>query len=107
MLLLSYPNVPPPRGDGVTWFERQQDLEGVIAGAGFSRWEFLSCACGHGHAASTPCCMSGPSICIVAVTVRPRPGALRYTSKRGLFNMGSSYSGIVHISIAIGLFLAC
>ena len=38
MLLLSYPNVPPPRGDGVTWFEQQGDLETLIAGAGFSRW---------------------------------------------------------------------
>ena len=25
MMLLSYPNVPPPRGDGVTWFEQKQD----------------------------------------------------------------------------------
>lgn len=39
MLLLSYPNVPPPRGDGVTWFERRSTLEELLSGAGFSRWE--------------------------------------------------------------------
>ena len=39
MLLLSYPNVPPPRGDGVTWFESRQALESLLAGAGFARWE--------------------------------------------------------------------
>ena len=39
MMLLSYPNVPPPRGDGVTWFEQQEALEKLIAAAGFRRWE--------------------------------------------------------------------
>jgi 2-polyprenyl-3-methyl-5-hydroxy-6-metoxy-1,4-benzoquinol methylase len=39
MMLLSYPNVPPPRGDGVTWFEQKATLEGLIAAAGFRRWE--------------------------------------------------------------------
>ena len=39
MMLLSYPNVPPPRGDGVTWFEQKGALEALIAAAGFHRWE--------------------------------------------------------------------
>src|ERR1039458_58066 len=30
MMLLSYPNVPPPRGDGVTWFEHKKTLEALI-----------------------------------------------------------------------------
>lgn len=41
MVLLSYPNVPPPRGDGVTWFERKKTLEALIEGAGFGRWEVV------------------------------------------------------------------
>lgn len=41
MMLLSYPNVPPPRGDGVTWFEHKTTLEGLIAAAGFTRWEIV------------------------------------------------------------------
>lgn len=38
-MLLSYPNVPPPVGDGVTYFERAADLELLLAKAGFSEWE--------------------------------------------------------------------
>jgi SAM-dependent methyltransferase len=38
-LLLSYPNVPPPVGDGVTYFDRAADLELLLAKAGFSEWE--------------------------------------------------------------------
>ncbi len=38
-MLLSYPNVPPPRGDGVTWFDQKATLEALIAAAGFRRWE--------------------------------------------------------------------
>lgn len=41
MVLLSYPNVPPPRGDGVTWFEQKSTLEGLLSAAGFSRFEIL------------------------------------------------------------------
>jgi SAM-dependent methyltransferase len=38
-LLLSYPNVPPPVGDGVTYFDRAAELELLLAKAGFSEWE--------------------------------------------------------------------
>lgn len=38
-LFLSYPNVPPPVGDGVTFFSRQRDLDELLAEAGFSRWD--------------------------------------------------------------------
>ena len=41
MMLLSYPNVPPPRGDGVTWFEQKEELGMLIAAAGFHRWEIV------------------------------------------------------------------
>lgn len=38
-LLLSYPNVPPPGGDGVTYFDQAADLELLLMKAGFSEWE--------------------------------------------------------------------
>jgi SAM-dependent methyltransferase len=38
-LLLTYPNVPPPVGDGVTYFEHAADLERLLEKAGFRRWE--------------------------------------------------------------------
>jgi SAM-dependent methyltransferase len=38
-MLLSYPNVPPPVGDGVTYFDRAADLELLLTKAGFSEWE--------------------------------------------------------------------
>jgi SAM-dependent methyltransferase len=38
-LLLTYPNVPPPVGDGVTYFERTGDLDVLLEKAGFRRWE--------------------------------------------------------------------
>jgi SAM-dependent methyltransferase len=38
-LLLTYPNVPPPAGDGVTYFERAADLGLLLEKAGFSGWE--------------------------------------------------------------------
>lgn len=41
MMLLSYPNVPPPRGDGVTWFEQKGTLEGLITDAGFRHSEIV------------------------------------------------------------------
>jgi len=39
LLFFSYPNVPPPKGDGVTWFEYSGELERLIEAAGFARWE--------------------------------------------------------------------
>jgi SAM-dependent methyltransferase len=38
-LFLSYPNVPPPRGDGVNYFNSRAELDTLLAGCGFSRWE--------------------------------------------------------------------
>ena len=38
-LLISYPNVPPPEGDGVTFFSNVAALDGLIKNAGFCRWE--------------------------------------------------------------------
>ena len=38
-LLVSYPNVPPPQGDGVTWFQKRAELEQLISNAGFRRFE--------------------------------------------------------------------
>ena len=37
-LLLTFPNVPPPVGDGVTYFEHAADLELSLEKAGFQRW---------------------------------------------------------------------
>lgn len=37
-LLLSYPNVLPPAGDGVTYFTRAGDLAALLERAGFTRW---------------------------------------------------------------------
>lgn len=41
-LFLSYPNFPPPQGDGVTYFSRLSDLERLLADAGFQRWRILA-----------------------------------------------------------------
>lgn len=41
-LFLSYPNVPPPVGDGVTYFSCQQDLDQLLDKAGFARWEIFA-----------------------------------------------------------------
>ncbi len=38
-LLVSFPNVPPPQGDGVTWFRSRKELEELICNAGFSKFE--------------------------------------------------------------------
>lgn len=38
-VLLSYPNVPPPIGDGVTYVERATELEAKLEKAGFRGWE--------------------------------------------------------------------
>jgi 2-polyprenyl-3-methyl-5-hydroxy-6-metoxy-1,4-benzoquinol methylase len=40
--LLSYPNVPPPAGDGVTYFSKLSDLERVVAQAGFRNWQIFA-----------------------------------------------------------------
>lgn len=37
-LMITFPNVPPPKGDGVTWFETRSELEAQLAAAGFSQW---------------------------------------------------------------------
>lgn len=37
-LLLTYPNVPPPVGDGVTYFAGAEDLARLLAQAGFREW---------------------------------------------------------------------
>lgn len=37
-LLLTYPNVPPPVGDGVTYFPRLAELERLLEKAGFRDW---------------------------------------------------------------------
>jgi SAM-dependent methyltransferase len=41
-LLLTFPNVPPPTGDGVTWFTNLTALEAMVAGAGFTTWEIFA-----------------------------------------------------------------
>lgn len=41
-LMISYPNVPPPKGDGVTWFQDASQLEHLLRNAGFQSWEILS-----------------------------------------------------------------
>jgi len=41
-LLLTFPNVPPPAGDGVTWFTDLAELEGLLRDAGFGRWRIFS-----------------------------------------------------------------
>ncbi len=38
-LFLTYPNVPPPAGDGVTYFERVEDLAYLLGQAGFRDWQ--------------------------------------------------------------------
>lgn len=37
-LFLTFPNVPPPRGDAVCWFESASAIEALVAAAGFTRW---------------------------------------------------------------------
>ncbi len=41
-LLLTYPNVPPPLGDGVTYFPRREELEQLLNQAGFRKWEIFA-----------------------------------------------------------------
>ena len=41
-LLLTFPNVPPPAGDGVTWFDDLEVLESLLTRAGFETWSILA-----------------------------------------------------------------
>jgi 2-polyprenyl-3-methyl-5-hydroxy-6-metoxy-1,4-benzoquinol methylase len=41
-LMISYPNMPPPIGDGVTWFHDSSQLERLLQDAGFQSWEIFS-----------------------------------------------------------------
>jgi SAM-dependent methyltransferase len=41
-LFLTFPNVPPPIGDGVTYFNDQQTLEGLLRDAGFASWSIFA-----------------------------------------------------------------
>jgi SAM-dependent methyltransferase len=40
-LFLTYPNVPPPQGDGVTYFSRLSELENLLERVGFRRWDIF------------------------------------------------------------------
>ena len=42
VLLLTFPNYTPPKGDGVTWFCQRRELEDLLMQAGFVRWQILS-----------------------------------------------------------------
>jgi len=41
-LFLTFPNVPPPQGDGVTYFNRPDEIEGLLDQAGFLRWDVFT-----------------------------------------------------------------
>lgn len=38
VLLLTWPNIPPPLGDGVTYYRDRGELDKVLKSAGFSQW---------------------------------------------------------------------
>jgi SAM-dependent methyltransferase len=42
VLFLSYPNQPPPAGDGVTWFTDLAQLHQLLSAAGFRRWDIFA-----------------------------------------------------------------
>ncbi len=42
MLFLTFPNVPPPVGDGVNYYRTRAELETQLRGAGFVRWEIFA-----------------------------------------------------------------
>lgn len=44
VLLLTFPNYTPPRGDGVTWFYERRELEEMLMRGGFTRCQILSVA---------------------------------------------------------------
>jgi len=41
-MFLTFPNQPPPKGDGVTWFPTLEGLEKKLRQAGFARWEIFT-----------------------------------------------------------------
>lgn len=41
-LFLTFPNIPPPQGDGVTYFSSLSELEALVEQAGFQRWQVLA-----------------------------------------------------------------
>jgi 2-polyprenyl-3-methyl-5-hydroxy-6-metoxy-1,4-benzoquinol methylase len=41
-LFLTFPNVPPPKGDGVSWFSDISEVEELLRGAGFESWEVFA-----------------------------------------------------------------
>jgi len=41
-LLLTFPNMPPPAGDGVTWFSDLAALEELLRDAGFGKWRIFA-----------------------------------------------------------------
>ena len=41
-LFLTFPNMPPPQGDGVTYFSRPDEIEGLLERAGFRRWNVFT-----------------------------------------------------------------
>jgi SAM-dependent methyltransferase len=38
-LFLTFPNVPPPVGDGITYFESAREIAALLDSAGFRQWE--------------------------------------------------------------------
>jgi SAM-dependent methyltransferase len=38
-LFLTFPNVPPPEGDGVTYFSHPEEVETLLGQAGFGQWQ--------------------------------------------------------------------
>lgn len=42
MLFFSFPNYPPPKGDGVTRFETRAPLDAMLQAAGFARWDIFA-----------------------------------------------------------------
>ena len=42
VMFMTFPNQPPPKGDGVTRYSTLSELEGQLTEAGFSRWEVFT-----------------------------------------------------------------
>ena len=40
-LFLTYPNVPPPRGHAVTYFQSRAEIEELLKSAGFQTWQIF------------------------------------------------------------------
>jgi SAM-dependent methyltransferase len=41
-LFLTFPNTPPPEGDGVNWFTDARELEALLRNARFRKWEIFA-----------------------------------------------------------------